>query len=356
LQVANVKTNHYDAFLLLSFGGPEGMADVIPFLENVLRGKNVPKERMMAVAHHYEQFGGVSPINEHNRKLIAALKPVIEESGPGLPIYWGNRNWHPMLEDTLRQMAEDGVQRALAFVTSAYSSYSSCRQYLEDIEKARVHVGDRAPVIDKIRVFHNHPGFVETNADRLQEALSAFPPQDRSQVEIAFTAHSIPISMHSGCDYQEQLRETSRLVSEAVGHPTNWSVAYQSRSGPASQPWLEPDICDHVRALHDKGVRELVIAPIGFVCDHMEVIYDLDTEARALCDELGIKMVRAKTAGSHPRFVQMVRELVDERVTGTGQAVALGAFGPNPGVCPPNCCQMGQSAQVTRVAVKAETR
>src|SRR5277367_877719 len=205
------KIDSYDAFLLLSFGGPEGMADVIPFLENVLRGKNVPKERMMSVAHHYEGFGGVSPINEHNRNLIAALKPVIEEAGPRLPIYWGNRNWHPMLEDTLRQMSQDGVQRALAFVTSAYSSYSSCRQYLEDIERARVQVGERAPVIDKIRAFHNHPGFVETNTDRLQEALGAFPSEDRDQIEIAFTAHSIPFSMHSGCDYQKQLKETSRL-------------------------------------------------------------------------------------------------------------------------------------------------
>jgi ferrochelatase len=204
------KIDSYDAFLLLSFGGPEGMADVIPFLENVLIGKNVPEERMMSVAHHYERFAGVSPINQQNRDLIAALKPVIEESGPCLPIYWGNRNWHPMLVDTLRQMADAGIKRALAFVTSAYSSYSSCRQYLEDIEKARAQVGERAPVIDKIRVFHNHPGFVETNARNLQEALSAFGPKAGSQIEIAFTAHSIPLSMDACCEYKRQLQETSR--------------------------------------------------------------------------------------------------------------------------------------------------
>jgi protoporphyrin/coproporphyrin ferrochelatase len=348
-----MKTDRYDAFLLLSFGGPEGMPDVIPFLENVLRGKNVPKERMMAVAHHYERFGGVSPINEHNRNLIAALRPVIEETGPRLPIYWGNRNWHPMLEDTLKQMADAGVLRALAFVTSAYSSYSSCRQYLEDIERARAKLGDRAPVIDKIRVFHNHPGFVEANADRLREALETFPLQNRSKIEIAFTAHSIPFSMHSCCDYQKQLKETSRLVAEAVGHPTDWTLVFQSRSGPPSQPWLEPDICDHIKSLYERGVRELVIAPIGFVSDHMEVIYDLDIEARALCDELGIKMIRAKTSGTHPRFVQMVRELVDERVTGSQQAAVLGAYGPNPDVCVSECCHMGQPGPAAKVKAEA---
>jgi len=344
----------YDAFLLLSFGGPEGMNDVMPFLENVLRGKNVPKERMMAVAHHYEQFGGVSPINEQNRQLIAALKPVIEESGPRLPIYWGNRNWHPMLEDTMRQMADDGIKNALAFVTSAYSSYSSCRQYLEDIEQAREKLGKRAPTVDKIRVFHNHPGFVQTNTDNLQEALSNFPAGERPDVEIAFTAHSIPLSMDSHCEYKQQLLETSRLVARAAQHPNHWSLCYQSRSGPATQPWLEPDICDHIRNLHEKGVTNLVIMPIGFVSDHMEVIYDLDTEAHLLCSQLGMKMIRAKTAGVHPRFVQMVLELVQERMSGAGQPQALGKFGANADVCAPDCCQKGASAGGRPLPASAE--
>jgi ferrochelatase len=349
------KLDNYDAFLLLSFGGPEGMTDVIPFLENVLRGKNVPKERMMSVAHHYERFGGVSPINEHNRALIAALRPLIEESGPRLPIFWGNRNWHPMLEDTIRQMSHAGIKRALAFVTSAYSSYSSCRQYLEEIEWARAQVGDRAPMVDKIRVFHNHPGFVETNTNSLQEALSAFPLEGRHDVEIAFTAHSIPLSMDSCCEYGRQLEETSRLVAEAAGHPGHWSVVYQSRSGPSSQPWLEPDICDHIRKLHNKGVRELVIQPIGFVSDHMEVIYDLDTEAQSLCDALGMKMVRAKTAGTHPRFVKMVLELVEERVNGCALAPALGVLSPNPDVCAPGCCQLVPIASARPLSNRTET-
>jgi protoporphyrin/coproporphyrin ferrochelatase len=333
-------TQSYDAFLLLSFGGPEGMDDVIPFLKNVLKGKDVPEERMMAVAHHYERFGGVSPINQLNRNLIAALKPLIQDSGPRLPIYWGNRNWHPMLEDTLAQMSSDGVKRALAFVTSAYSSYSSCRQYLEDIERARALVGKDAPVVDKIRVFHNHPGFIEANADHLREAISAVSRPESDRIEIAFTAHSIPLSMHACCDYQKQLQETSRLVAEAAGHPDNWQLVYQSRSGPPSQPWLGPDICEHISILHKKGAQELIILPIGFVSDHMEIIYDLDLQARALCDELGIKMTRAKTAGTHKRFIRMVAELVQERLDGGKQACALGVFPPNPAVCPANCCQI----------------
>jgi len=348
------RSDSYDAFLLVSFGGPEGMNDVIPFLENVLRGKNVPQERMMRVKEHYQAFGGVSPINQHNRDLIAAIKPLIQESGPRLPIYWGNRNWHPLLENTVKQMAQDGIKRALAFVTSAFSSYSSCRQYLEDIERARALVGEGAPQIDKIRPFHNHPRFIETNAHNLTEALKEFPIEIRDRVEVAFTAHSIPLTMAKECEYEQQLAESSRLIAEKAGHPSNWHLIFQSRSGPASQLWLEPDIGDYIQELYrDKFVQELVIAPVGFISDHMEVIYDLDHEARKLCNELGIKLVRVNTPGIHPEFVQMIVELVEERISGSARQAAIGRLGPNPDACPAGCCQIG--INVGRPVIGAES-
>lgn len=328
----------YDALIVVSFGGPEGMADVMPFLENVLRGKNVPPERMKAVAHHYELFDGVSPINEQNRRLIAALKEELQQHGPQLPVYWGNRNWHPMLADTLKQMADDGIKRALAFVTSAYSSYSGCRQYREDIARAQEAVGAQAPQIDKLRVFYNHPGFIEPNIENLRAALLQLPGERRSPAQIAFTAHSIPLSMADHCAYQAQLTDACQLVAAAVGHE-NWRLVYQSRSGPASQPWLEPDICDYLRELKDAGTRDVVIHPIGFVSDHMEVLYDLDYEARDLCRELEINMMRAATVGTHPRFIKMIRELILERMTPNPVRPALGLRGPNHDVCPVDCCQ-----------------
>ncbi|CAM6003200.1 unnamed protein product [Sphagnum balticum] len=334
------------------------MPDVMPFLENVLRGKNVPRERMSAVAHHYELFGGVSPINGHNRELLEALRPVIEESGPRLPIYWGNRNWHPMLEDTLRKMSEDGIKNAIAFVTSAYSSYSSCRQYREDIERARQAVGPNAPKVDKIRVYFNHPGFVEPNIENLKNALNEFSESEKGQTEIAFTAHSIPISMASGCDYEKQLLETARLVAEGAGHPDNWKLVYQSRSGPPTQPWLEPDICDHIKTLHGRGIKRLVVAPIGFVSDHMEVIYDLDMEAKKLCDELGMKLVRAASVGCHPKFVQMVRDLVDERIAQSKLTVSRSAIGQLPAshdLCPSDCCPIGATTGRPPAAVSGQS-
>src|SRR5580692_7012860 len=258
----------YDALLVLSFGGPEKSDDVIPFLENVLRGRNVPRERILGVAEHYYHFGGKSPINDQARALIAGLEGELASHGPHLPIYWGNRNWHPLLADTLRQMKADGVRRALAFVTSIFSSYSGCRQYLEDIERARAEV-DGAPQIDKLRKFYNHPLFIEAQADEVRAALGGRP------AELIFTAHSIPLSMAETSDYQEQLRESCRLVSENLGL-TDWRLVYQSRSGAPGQPWLEPDIGDVVREL-EPGTRVAVV-PIGFVSDHIEVIYDLDTE------------------------------------------------------------------------------
>jgi len=261
----------YDAILVASFGGPEGIDDVIPFLENVLRGRNVPRERMLGVAKHYELFGGVSPINGQNRKLIAALQQLLETKGPQLPIYFGNRNWHPLLADTVAKMRDDGVQNALAFVTSAYSSYSRCRQYLEDIERARASVGADAPRVEKLRAFYNHPGFIEANVANIRGALAGVPEERRMAAQLVFTAHSIPESMAQRCDYEAQLRETSKLIAAAVGSE-NWQLVFQSRSGSPAQPWLGPDVCDYLLELHEAGNKDVVVAPIGFVSDHMEII------------------------------------------------------------------------------------
>ena len=327
----------YDALVVISFGGPEGPDDVMPFLENVLRGRNVPRERMLEVAKHYHHFGGRSPINDQNRTLIKALEAELAANGPELPVYWGNRNWHPLLADTLRRMADDGIRRALGFVTSAYGSYSSCRQYLDDIARARAQVGPGAPVVDKIRPFFNHDGYIRPMIENTARALDEFPESIRGEVALVFTAHSIPVSMASTSPYVEQLEEASRLVAEGVGRG-DWRLVYQSRSGPSSQPWLEPDIADHLREVHGSGAPGAVVVPIGFISDHMEVLYDLDTEARGLCDGLGFKMVRASTVGVHPLFVKMVRELVIERMRPGSERLAVGSLGPWPDFCPPDCC------------------
>jgi ferrochelatase len=330
----------YDALLVVSFGGPEGMDDVMPFRANVLRGRNVPESRMREVAHHYELFGGVSPINEQNRRLISALEQELERDGPRLPVYWGNRNWHPMLADTLRQMRDDGIKNTLAFITSAYSSYSGCRQYREDIERAREAVGPDAPRVEKLRAFYNHPGFIEPNVENLRAALAQIPEERRPSARVAFTAHSVPSAMAAGCDYERQLLETCRLVAEGAGAAT-WRLVFQSRSGPPTQPWLEPDICEHLRALKDEGVDDVVVAPVGFISDHMEVLYDLDTEARQLSEELGINMIRAATVGTHPVFVRMIRELILERLDPAVPRRALGTFPASHDVCPVDCCLSG---------------
>jgi ferrochelatase len=327
----------YDALLIVSFGGPEGMDDVMPFLENVLHGRNVPRERLVSVAQHYELFGGVSPINEQNRTLIAALQKELAATGPHLPIYWGNRNWHPLLADTMRQMAGDGIKNALAFVTSAYSSYSSCRQYLEDIARAQEAVGPKAPRVEKLRAFYNHPRFIEANVANTRLALEGTPTARRSTVQIAFTAHSIPQSMAENCEYEAQLQEASRLVAEGLDHD-RWRLVFQSRSGPPSQPWLGPDICDYLRQLRITGTSDVVIAPIGFVSDHLEIIYDLDTQARQLCEEIGLHMVRAATAGTHPAFISMIRELIMERTAPDGPPRFIGTRGASCDVCATNCC------------------
>jgi len=317
----------YDAVLVLSFGGPEKPDDVIPFLENVLRGRNVPRERMLAVAEHYYHFGGKSPINDQNRALIGALERELESHNLRLPIYWGNRNWHPLLADTLRQMRADGVRKALAFVTSIFSSYSGCRQYLEDIERGRAEV-DGAPEIYKLRAFYNHPLFIEAQADEVRTAMGNLP------AKLVFTAHSVPLSMAETSDYQKQLQESCRLVAERLS-VNDWRLVYQSRSGAPGQPWLEPDIGDVLREM-DRGA-DVVVAPIGFVSDHMEVIYDLDTEARDIARERGVNLVRASTVGVHPKFLQMIRELIEERF-GLRQPRAIGQYPPSHDVCAPGCC------------------
>jgi ferrochelatase len=328
----------YDAILLVSFGGPEKREDVIPFLENVLRGRNVPRERMLEVAEHYYHFNGVSPINDQNRALLAALEPELRSHGINLPIFWGNRNWHPLLPDTLRQMADQGIKRALAFFTSTFSSYSGCRQYRENIIAAREIVGPTAPEVDKLRVFFNHPGFIETMTARVNEARQQLPPEKQAAAMLLFTAHSIPLGMSEGCGYVKQLQESCRLVSEACGQ-TPWQLVYQSRSGPPTQPWLEPDVCDTLRTIAQRDASQpVIIVPIGFISDHMEVLFDLDEEARHVAQEVGITMVRAGTAGTHPRFVQMIRELIQERITDAPVRAAIGNLPASHDVCPIDCC------------------
>lgn len=332
---------NYDAILIVSFGGPESREDVIPFLENVLRGRNVPRERMLAVAEHYYHFGGKSPINQQTRELISALENELALYGPKLPVYWGNRNWHPMLAETVQKMKQDGVRRALAFVTSAYSSYSGCRQYREDIARAQNEAGTGAPEIDKLRAFFNHPGFIDATEDRLHDALRHFPENTKQNVQVIFTAHSIPLSMADTSDYVRQLEEVRNLVCACL-RIANHALVYQSRSGAPGQPWLEPDILDHLREVKlSNRASAVVIAPIGFISDHMEILYDLDVEARQLCDSLALPMARAKTVGVHPKFIEMIRELVLERIaseTSKNDRRALGSLGPRQDVCAENCC------------------
>jgi ferrochelatase len=331
----------YDALLVMSFGGPEGPQDVLPFLENVTRGRNVPRERLEEVAHHYERFGGKSPINDQNRALITALERELATHGPRLPVYFGNRNWHPFLTDTLRRMRDDGVRRVLMFVTSAYSSYSGCRQYREDVQRAQTELGGDAPVVDKLRVFYNHPGFVEPNAENLRRALEGVPDRDRP-ARVFFTAHSVPVGMARSSAYEAQLREAARLVAAAAG-VTDWRLAWQSRSGPPTVPWLEPDILDELGRVAREGARHVVVLPLGFISDHMEVLFDLDVEAAERARELGLGFTRAPTVGTHPDFVAMIRELIVERFDPGAARRALGQLGPAHDVCALTCCMPQRS-------------
>ncbi|MCL4541508.1 MAG: ferrochelatase [Chloroflexi bacterium] len=327
----------YDAILLISFGGPEGPEDIMPFLDHVLRRRQVPEERKQEVAHHYELFGGVSPINAQNRALIAALREELRAAGIVLPVYWGNRNWHPFLIDTLREMQVAGIRRALGFVTSAFGSYSGCRQYLEDIEEARLKLGGQAPVVDKIRIFYNHPLFMSANAQQLRDTLIQVPAEAQRDARIVFTAHSIPVSAAHSSRYVEQLEETCRCVAEEAGL-ARWNLAYQSRSGPPQQPWLEPDVLSVLTDLHREGITHVVVMPIGFVADHIEVQYDLGIEARALAAKLGLEFFLAPTVGTHPLYVHMIRELIQERLNPDLPRRAVGRWGPSMDICPVDCC------------------
>ncbi len=332
----------YDAFLLVSFGGPEGPADVIPFLQNVTAGRNIPVERLEHVAEHYYRFGGVSPINQQCRDLIAAVEKDFAARGVHLPVYWGNRNWDPYLANTLAAMAADGVTSALAFVTSGFSSFSSCRQYLGDIEAARRRAGEGAPQVDKIRQYFNHPGYITSFAAAAATAISSLPDGTGDDFDLIFTAHSVPVSMAeasgpAGGAYQAQLAEAARLVADEIGYRRPWFLAYSSRSGPPALPWLEPDINDLLAERAAAGSRAAVVVPIGFVSDHMEVKFDLDVEAADTADRLGLAFARAATPGTDPRFVSMITDLVCERLDGTSPLV-LGALGAGPDSCPVGCC------------------
>lgn len=327
-----------DAFLLVSFGGPEGPDEVIPFLERVTAGRGIPKERLELVGKHYFDRGGISPINDHCRALLADLKAAFAAANIDLPLYWGNRNAPPFLDDVVAEMAADGIEHAVAFVTSAYSSYSGCRQYRENLVAAQNAIGGVAPAIGKLRVFFNHPGFIEPTGDALAQTLASLDPQT---THVFFTAHSIPSASAATCDYEDQIRNAAELVVERVGAVTDgptvsWSVAWQSRSGPPSMPWLEPDISDAIRALPDDQ-EHVVIVPIGFISDHMEVLQDLDTDAAAAAEALGLGFDRVSTPLGDERFTAMIVALVQEQIAGAAP-VALGELGLVPTQCSATCC------------------
>ncbi|MFJ9647498.1 ferrochelatase [Streptomyces sp. NPDC101206] len=353
----------YDALLLLSFGGPEGPDDVVPFLENVTRGRGIPRERLKEVGQHYFGFGGVSPINAQNRELLDALRKDFAENGLDLPVYWGNRNWAPYLTDVMREMAADGRRRIAVLATSAYASYSGCRQYRENLADALAALEQEGvaelPRVDKLRHYFNHPGFVRPMIDGVLAALESLPQEVRAGAHLAFTTHSIPTAAAdasgpagehtadgAGGAYVRQHLDVAEVIADAVRAETGaalpWELVYQSRSGAPHIPWLEPDVCDHLEALHGAGARAVVMVPIGFVSDHMEVMYDLDTEAMAKAAELGLPAVRSATVGADPRFAAAVRELLLERAAAErGEPVercALGLLGPSHDLCPVGCC------------------
>ena len=346
------KPTDVDALLLVSFGGPEGPDDVLPFLRNVTRGRNVPDERLAEVAERYLRFGGRSPINDANRALLAALRAELD-----LPVYWGNRNWAPYLADALARMRADGIRRAACFVTSAFASYSGCRQYREDLAAALAQVGPGAPELIKLRLFFAHPGFVEPMVDNTVAALASLPEAVRDRARLVFTAHSLPLSQAetSGPDggaYVRQLLAVAAVVADRVEQAERaeragsgpaprrgWDLAYCSRSGPPTAAWLEPDVGDRLAELAKAGVEAAVIIPLGFVSDHMEVVYDLDVEAAGTARAHGMAVARAATVGTDPRFVAMVGELIEERRHPERERRALTAEGPSHDVCPLRCCE-----------------
>jgi len=340
----------YDALLLVSFGGPERPEDVVPFLENVTRGRGIPRERLEAVGEHYFLFGGRSPINDINRTLLAEIRADLDAHGIDLPVYWGNRNWDPFLGDVVEQMKADGITRVACFTTSAYSSYSSCRQYRENLADAATQAGDGdvedSPRLDRLRSYYNHPGFLEPVVDRIVEALPG-----REDARLVFVTHSVPDSMNDGSGpqggaYLAQHRNAAAYVADRVatvtGAPHAHDLVFCSRSGPPQVPWLQPDVNDHLERLAADGVASVVLIPIGFVSDHMEVVYDLDTEAMETAERLGLDAVRVATPGTDPRFVAMVRDLLVERAAvERGEPVDRAAVGGDPAswdLCAVGCC------------------
>ena len=331
----------YQALLLISFGAPERSDEVMPFLHRVTAGRGVPEGRIAEVAEHYYAAGGASPLNARCRELMEALRGDLARLG--LALYWGNRNWHPLLDDTLAQMRDDGVERALAFVTSAYGGYSSCRQYLDDLGTARRRVGENAPIVDKLRLYYNHPGWVEpwaANLDRaLKTAAADAPPRSGDGIaDVIFTAHSVPSRLAATSPYVEHITEASRLVAEVAG-VGSWQLAWQSRSGPPGSPWLEPDVREVIAV---SPASTVVLVPIGFVCDNMEIIHDLDVEAAAVAKEKGANLVRVTTVSNSPAFVKMVLELVQERLGGDAPRRSMGRDGPWPDACPEGHCPAGR--------------
>ncbi|HEY2041142.1 MAG TPA: ferrochelatase [Jatrophihabitans sp.] len=332
-----------DAFLLLSFGGPQGPDEVMPFLRNVTAGRGIPDERLAEVAEHYLHYGGVSPITSQNEELLAAVRAEFDRRGITLPTYFGNRNWHPLLADTARSMVTDGIEHALVLTTSATGSYSGCRQYREDLARVTDELAGTAPRFSKLRHYFDHPGFITANVDGVRAAIAQLPDEDRDTARLVFTAHSVPVSMNdtagpSGGLYLAQHQATARLVAAAVRGPgAEFDLVWQSRSGPPQVPWLAPDINDHLRTIAESGASAVVLAPTGFVSDHMEVVWDLDNEARDTAAELGLRFVRAATAGSHPAFVSGLVDLVEEQLIGRApeSLSQLGVCGVN---CPSNCC------------------
>ena len=323
---------NFDALLLLSFGGPEGPEQVRPFLENVTRGRNIPPARLDSVAQHYLHFGGVSPINGINRELIEQIETELADRGVGVPVYFGNRNWEPYVEDTVARMRDDGIRRAAVFTTSAWGGYSGCTQYQEDITRARVAVGAGAPELVKLRQYFDHPLLVEMFAEAIVDAAATLPTDLRDDARLIFTAHSIPLRAASRCGpdlYSRQVAYSAGLVAKAAGYP-DYDQVWQSRSGPPQVPWLEPDVSDHLTALAAAGTKAVIVCPIGFVADHIEVVWDLDNELREQADAAGIALARATTPNAQRRFAALAVDLMDELRHGRDPARVVGAD-PVPG-------------------------
>ncbi len=345
----------FDALLLLSFGGPEGPEQVRPFLENVTRGRNIPPERLDDVAQHYLHFGGVSPINGINRALIEQLRVELDRRGHPLPVYFGNRNWAPYVGDAVSRMRDDGIQRAAVFTTSAWGGYSSCTQYVEDIAGARAAAGPLSPELVKLRQYFDHPLLIDMFADGIRAAAETLPAQLRADARLVFTAHSVPLAVderHGPRLYSRQVAYAARLVAAASGH-ARYDQVWQSRSGSPRIPWLEPDVAEHLSSLANVGTKAIVLCPIGFVADHIEVVWDLDNELREQAEDAGIALARASTPNADPRFAQLAAGLLDELRVGAAPVRVIGpdpvpgyGFSVNGAPCSPHCCGVVSDPQV----------